>query len=241
MACEARTSTQIGSARILIVDDHELIRDGFQHMLRHEPDLVVVGEAANGRDAIEFCRRLKPDLVLMDVRMPEMDGLEATRAIRAEHPTISVLMVTTFENPDYLLEAIEAGAAGYILKDAPKRDIFEAVRKVLNGESSLSQDLAMELIRRLHRESRTQAAPPPALERHGSAPSIQALTAREIEVLRLMAQGKTNQQIAEELVVSKATIKVHVRHIVLKLEVSDRIQAVLRAIEMGLVVPKAGG
>jgi len=239
--CEARTSTQLGSARILIADDHDLIRDGFQRMLRHEPDLEVVGEAANGRDAIEFCRRLKPDLVLMDVRMPEMDGLEATRAIKAEHPSISVLMVTTYENPNYLLEAIGAGAAGYILKDTPKREMIEAVRKVLNGESSLSQDLAIELIRRLYRESRKQAAPPPAPESHRSAGSIQALTARELEVLRLMAQGKTNRQIAEELVISKATTKVHVRHIILKLEVSDRIQAVLSAIELGLVDPKAGG
>src|SRR5829696_3960270 len=124
-------------AQILIADDHELVRDGIKHMLGYEEDLEVVGEASNGREVVELCRRLKPDLVLMDVRMPEMDGLEATRAIKAERPDVSVLVISIYRNPDYLLEAIEAGAAGYVLKDAPNRRLINDMKRVLDGESPL--------------------------------------------------------------------------------------------------------
>src|SRR5918998_3530333 len=163
MEGEAQTTPLTRSARVLIVDDHDLVRDGYQRMLDREPDLEVVGEATNGREAVERCRELGPDLVLMDVRMPEMDGIEATRRIKGELPTTSVLVVTTYDNPDSLFEAVEAGAAGYVLQDAPKHQLLSAVRRTLSGESPLNQELAMQLISRfsrLTREPRVRAASP---------------------------------------------------------------------------------
>src|ERR671916_1290435 len=139
---EART----GPIRIMITDDHALVRDGLRSMLEDEPDLEVVGEASNGREAIELCRSLKPDMVLMDVRMPEMDGLEATRAIKEELPSTSVLMVTMHENPDYLMEALSAGAAGYVLKGASGDRLVNAIKRTLKGESPLNQELAAQLL-----------------------------------------------------------------------------------------------
>ena len=236
MAGETRT----GPARVLVADDHDLVRDGYRRMLDRESDLEVVGEASNGREAVELCRKLRPDLVLMDVRMPYMDGLEATREIKGELPTISVLVVTTYDNPDYLLEAIEAGAAGYVLKDAPKRQLIDAIRGTLNGESPLNQELARQLIYRLARESREPMTRPDVSKRRDAAmPPPEALTPRELEVLRLLAQGKSNPQIAQELVISRLTAKTHVERIIRKLRVSDRTQAVLHAIELGLVTLRA--
>ncbi len=236
MGVEAQASAQPGSARILVADDHDLVRDGYQRMLSREPDLEVVGEASNGREAVEFCRKLRPDLVLMDVRMPEMDGLEATRRIKEELPTTSVLVVTTYDNPDYLFGAVEAGAAGYVLKDAPKRQLIDAVRRTLSGESPLNQELAMQLISRFTRESREPTVQLDVPKHHSAdASPLEALTPRELEVLRLLAQGKSNPQIAEGLFISRATAKTHVARIIRKLGVSDRTQAALRAIEMGLV------
>src|SRR5918999_1471005 len=133
MEGEAQTGTRTEPARVLIADDHDLVRDGYQRMLDREPDLEVVGEARNGREAVELCRKLSPDLVLMDVRMPEMDGIEATRTIKGELPTTSVLVVTTYDNPDYLFEAIEAGAAGYVLQDSPRSHPLDALRRTLCG------------------------------------------------------------------------------------------------------------
>lgn len=241
---EGETSTPTGSARILIVDDHDLVRDGYQRMLDRESDLEVVGEASNGREAVELCRELRPDLVLMDVRMPEMDGLEATRKIKDELPTTSVLVVTTYDNPDYLFEAVEAGAAGYVLKDAPKRQLLGAVRRTLNGESPLNQELAMQLISRFTRQTSEPREPgaQPAVRQHrgAGAPGLEALTPREIEVLGLLVQGMSNPQIAQELVISRATAKTHVERIIGKLGVSDRTQAALRAIESGLVTLETG-
>jgi DNA-binding NarL/FixJ family response regulator len=175
----------------------------------------------------------------MDVRMPEMDGLEATRAIKAEQPEVSVLVISTYKNPDYLLESIEAGAAGYVLKDAPNRQLTNSIRRVLDGESPLNQELALQLIRRLTSKTSQPVERPPTPERAAAAstPLSSPLTSRELEVLRLLAQGKTNQDIAEDLLVSRATAKEHVRHIIAKLEVSDRTQAVVRAYELGLVRP----
>lgn len=237
--------TRTASARVLLADDHELVRDGFRRMLGYEEDLEVVGEARDGREAVELCRRLNPDLVLMDVRMPRMDGLEATRAIKAEQSTVSVLVVTTYDNPDYLLEAIKAGAAGYVLKDAPNRQMTDAIRRVLQGESPLNQGLATQVIRRLAGEApRPVQEPPSATESNaaGTPRLREELTLREAEVLGLVTQGKTNQEIAEILFISKATVKVHVRRIIAKLGVSDRTQAVVRALELGLAPhPRTGG
>ena len=224
-------------ARLIVADDHALIRKGIEGMLGSEPDLEIVGEAADGREALELCRRLRPDLVLMDVCMPHMNGLEATRSIKEEIPATSVLMLTTYENPDYLLEAVGAGAAGYIIKDATCSELTGAVRRALNGECPLDQELAMRLLRRvaIGNEQETEPAPAPEGE-PGLLP--EPLTPRELEVVRLLARRKTNLQIARELVISFATAKVHVEHIIAKLKVSDRNQAARLVEEAGLLAPK---
>jgi two-component system, NarL family, response regulator LiaR len=221
-----------GSARLLLADDHDLVREGIRAVLEGEPDLSVVGEAANGREAVELCRELKPDLVLMDVRMPEMDGLAATRAIKEELPQTSVVMVTMHESPDYLLEAIKAGAAGYILKDAAGERLVEAVRRTLEGEAPLSEGLAMQLLQRLASED--EERPEPSEAKKTRAPMPEELTSQEMQVLRLLAQGRTNPQIAQIVLSSVSTVKIHVQNIIAKLGVSDRTQAAVRAIELGL-------
>jgi DNA-binding NarL/FixJ family response regulator len=213
---------------VIIADDHELARLGLRTMLAPEPDLEVVGEAATGREVVSLAQQLEPDLVLMDIRMPELDGLLATRAVKQESPRTSVLIVTLSEDPDYLLEALRAGAAGYVLKDASRREVVAAIRQTLSGESPLDPKLAAQVIRRLAEQPKEEAA------RHGDE-----LTQRELEVLRLVAEGKTNAEIAQSLFVSVGTVKVHVEHIIGKLGVSDRTQAAVRAGELGYIVHPA--
>jgi DNA-binding NarL/FixJ family response regulator len=290
----SRGATPSQVARLLIADDHALVREGLRTMLSGEEGIEVIAEANDGRQALDTCRELKPDLVLMDVRMPVMDGLEATRKIKQEMPRTSVMMVTMHENPDYLFEAVKAGAAGYVLKDASGERLLSAVRRTLEGESPLNQELAMQLLVRLSRESsgRTEegtgeeesgersgrtfpgasgttpeegpreveeslASSPvatgpgisqpeathPGAHRAGPGGSrqsrgteqMESLTPREIEVLRLLSQGQTNPQIAQNLLVSRGTVKIHVQHIISKLGVSDRTQAAVRAIESGIL------
>jgi DNA-binding NarL/FixJ family response regulator len=216
--------------RLVLADDHHLLRRGFLSLLDDEPGLEVVGEASTGLEAIEICRRLVPDLVLMDVGMPEMDGITATRHIKGEQPGVSVLMVTMHENPDYLLEAIDAGAAGYVLKDAPADRLINAVRRTLEGESPLNQELAARLLRQLAEEKQLNLYRAPSKRYE---PPDDALTPRETEVLGLLTTGQTNQQIAQTLTISRGTAKVHVERIIRKLGVSDRTQAAVRAIELG--------
>jgi DNA-binding NarL/FixJ family response regulator len=216
--------------RLVLADDHHLLRRGFLSLLSDEPGLEVVGEASTGLEAIEICRRLAPDLVLMDIRMPAMDGITATRHIKHEQPGVSVLMVTMHENPDYLLEALDAGAAGYVLKDAPAERLINAVRRTLDGESPLNQELATRLLRQLAEEKHHNVYRAPS---EGREPLDEALTPRETEVLGLLTTGQTNQQIAQTLTISKGTAKVHVERIIRKLGVSDRTQAAVRAIELG--------
>ncbi len=213
-----------GPARLIIADDHELARAGLRGMLMGEAGLELVGEATNGREALELCDQVHPDLALLDINMPEMDGLAATRAIKQMNPSISVLIVTMQANPEYMFEAIRAGAAGYVLKDASRFDLLSAVRRVLRGESSLPTEMSGQLLQRLAQ----QAATP-------SAPLSERLTPREQEVLRLLAQGKTNREIAAVLVLSPGTVKIHVERIIAKLGVSDRTQAAVRAIALGLI------
>jgi DNA-binding NarL/FixJ family response regulator len=209
-------------------------------MLAREEAFEVVGEAEDGREAVEMCSRLRPDLVLMDIRMPQMDGMAATREIKQRHPETIVLMVTMQENPNYLLEAVKAGAAGYVLKGSPNSQIMRAIRRVLEGESPLNQELAMHLIHRLSGEIPKGTEPSPDSQSHKRLdPHLYSLTKRELEVLRLLSQGQTNHQIAETLVVSTLTVKTHVQRIIGKLGVSDRTQAAVRAAELGLLAPES--
>src|SRR5918992_1791046 len=180
---EISEEAQTEPMRIMITDDHALVRDGLRSMLGDEPGLEVVGEAATGREALELCRSLEPDLVLMDVRMPEMDGLEATRAIKGELPSTSVLMVTMHENPDYLMEALSAGAAGYVLKGASGDRLVDAINRTMRGESPLNEELAARLLRRLADKKGEEKAQPPPQPQRGEDPPLGALTPRETEVV----------------------------------------------------------
>ena len=223
------------TTRLAIVDDHDLAREGLRDMLADEPHIEVIGEAANGREAIALCSRLRPDLILMDVRMPEMDGLSATREIKQKHPRTSVLMVTMHEDPDYLLEALRAGAAGYILKDASQQEVITAVQQVRSGQSPLDPQLAARLLQRLAAERESRGSTARGAQGRGGSSYTEPLTPRELEVLGLLKKGRTNRQIAGELFISPGTAKNHVEHIITKLGVSDRTQAVVRALELGLL------
>jgi DNA-binding NarL/FixJ family response regulator len=222
---------------LLIADDHALVREGMRAMLASEPNLEVVGEAENGREALELCRELRPDLILMDVRMPEMDGMAATRVIKGEYPSTSILIVTTHESPEYLMDAIRAGAAGYVLKDSTKQQLLNAVQKVINGESPLDQELAMQLLQRLTvEENQRHTTPlPESVRKRQEETLAEPLTDREIEILRLLALGKTNRQLAQDLRVSLSTVKTYMQRVIGKLGVSDRTQAAVRAAELGLL------
>jgi two-component system, NarL family, response regulator LiaR len=223
-------------SRVLIADDHALLRMAIGSMLGSEEDLEVVGEATDGQEALDLCRELRPDLVLMDVSMPAMDGIAATRAIKAEFPTTGVLMLTAHADENLLLEAVRAGAAGYVLKTASPHDLLAAVRGTLAGESHVDQGLVMKLVRRLVDEDGPRATPPSSSIHKGpqGAPDL-SLTLRELEVLRLLAEGKTNRQISEDLYLSLSTVKRHLERIISKLEVSDRTQAAVRALELGFI------
>jgi DNA-binding NarL/FixJ family response regulator len=208
--------------RVVLVDDHDLVRAGLRCLLTGERGLEVAGEAANGTEALALCRRVRPDLALVDVRMPDMDGLAVARAIKHESPGTTVILFTMYENADYLVEALKAGAAGYLLKGSSKREIVGTVRQVLAGESVLHSELVLQLLRRLSGTARESGA-------------AQQLTRREHDVLSLIALGQTNRQIAETLSLTVSTVKTHVEHLIGKLSVSDRTQAAVRAIELGLV------
>ncbi len=232
-------------ARLLIADDHVFMRAGVGTILARAADFEVVGEAGDGEEALTLCRELRPDLVLMDVTMPRMDGIEATRLLKAELPKISVLMHTAHFDPEVLLEAVRAGAAGYVTKGSDPHRLIGAVRAVLDGETPLEQGLAMQLLRRIARDAPEDApweepkipeasekeprrTPPPA-----SLPG--GLTTREREVLGHLARGRTNRQIGEDLHLSLSTVKRHLERIIAKLGVSDRTQAAVRAVELGLL------
>jgi len=217
-------SSRATPARMIIADDHELARSGLRNMLEGERGLTLVGEASNGREAVALCEELKPDLVLLDVRMPEMDGLAAAHAIRQASPQTRVLFMTTHENPDYLLAALKAGAAGYMLKDITRHDLLITIRRVLRGESVLSGEIAARALQRLANQQTSS-----------TGISTERLTPREHDVLDQIVEGRTNRQIAQQLSLSVGTVKIHVEHIIAKLGVADRTQAAVRAIEYGLL------
>jgi DNA-binding NarL/FixJ family response regulator len=213
--------------RILIADDQELVRTGFRVVLDAEPDLEVVGEAADGFAALDASETLRPDVVLMDIRMPNLDGIEATRRIAAGNGAPRILILTTFDLDDYVYEALRAGASGFLLKDARADELRHAVRMVASGDALLSPAITRRLI-----ESYTRRPPPT-----GHPAALAELTPRELEVLRLLARGLSNADIARELVVGDATVKTHVARIFSKLDLHDRAQAVVLAYESGLVEP----
>jgi DNA-binding NarL/FixJ family response regulator len=215
--------------RILIVDDQELVRTGFRVVLEAEPDFEVIGEAGDGFTALEAARSSRPDVVLMDIRMPNLDGIEATRRIAGVDGAPRVLILTTFDLDDYVYEALRAGASGFLLKDARAEELCDAVRTVGAGDALLSPTITRKLI-----ESYTRRPPPSA-----KPDALGELTARELEVLRLLARGMSNNDIARELVVGDATVKTHVARIFSKLDLHDRAQAVVLAYESGLVQPGA--
>jgi DNA-binding NarL/FixJ family response regulator len=213
--------------RLLIADDQELVRTGFRVILNAEDDLDVVGEAADGREAIEAAAVLRPDVVLMDIRMPNLDGIEATRRIAGGPRTPRVLILTTFDLDEYVYEALRAGASGFLLKDAGADELLHGVRVVAAGNALLSPSITRRLVEDYARR-------PPRRERPAA---LAELTARELEVLRLVARGRSNADIARELIVGDATVKTHLARIFAKLGLHDRAQAVVLAYESGLVQP----
>lgn len=214
------------SITILLVDDQTLIRQGIQTLLDLEPDLMVVGTAVNGREALDAVERLRPDVVLMDVRMPVMDGVAATRELSARFPDIGVIILTTFDDDEYLFEGLKAGARGYLLKDISSDEMAQAVRAVAAGQALIQPSIARKVVAEF---SRMASAP--------QMPQVLAepLTEREREVLRALAAGLSNREIADQLVITEGTVKNHVSNILAKLDVRDRTQAVLKAQSMRLI------
>jgi len=208
--------------KVLITDDHPVVREGLSAMLNKEPDIQVVGEAENGAEAIDKAKELQPDVVLMDLRMPEVDGVEAMRQIRAANPGIKFIVLTTYDNDEYIFKGIEAGARAYLLKDAPREELFKAIRAVYKGESLIEPAVAGKVLDRFAELSR-------------QAQVVDALSEREVEVLKLMAKGAANKEIAAGLCISESTVKTHIQTIFQKLGVGDRTEAVTEAIKKGII------
>jgi DNA-binding NarL/FixJ family response regulator len=216
------------TVRVLIADDQQLVRSGFRMILESEQDLLVVAEAADGQEAVAAARRLRPDVALIDLRMPVMDGIAATSSIVGD-PAVPtrVLVVTTFDTDEHVYAALRAGASGFLLKDAPPEELAAAVRLIAEGEALLAPSVTRRVIEEFARVSRDP----------GSRSSLGDLTERELDVLRLVARGLSNSEIAQELTIGETTVKTHIGNILMKLDVRDRAQAVVAAYESGLVVP----
>jgi DNA-binding NarL/FixJ family response regulator len=214
--------------RVLLVDDQQLVREGLRVLLDMVTDLRVVGEASDGHEAVELAQRLEPDVVLMDVRMPGLDGVAATRSMRSACPEVKVIILTTFDDDEYVFEGLRAGAAGYLLKDVPSEQLTEAIRAAARGEAfihpAVTRKVVAEFARLTEREHTRREQPLP-----------EPLSGRELEVLALLAEGLSNREISERLFISTGTAKNHVSSILGKLDVRDRTQAILRAQELGLL------
>ncbi len=218
--------------RVMLVDDQAMVRAGFRMIVESEPDITVVGEAADGRDAVELARRCDPHVVLMDVRMPHMDGIEATGLITAAAAPPRVLILTTFDLDDYVYAALRAGASGFMLKDAPAEQLIEAVRVVARGDALLAPSVTRLLIEEVARR--------PPVDPSATLAGFDDLTERELDVMRLVAKGMSNAEIAEALYLGEATVKTHVGRVLAKLDLRDRVQVVVVAYESGLVTPGDG-
>lgn len=203
--------------RILIADDHPIVRAGLQDVLSSQPDFEVIAEAKNGAEAVVLADRLKPHVVLTDLSMPQMDGATAISRIKAEHQDIHILVLTTYDSDSDVLPAIEAGAIGYLLKDSPREELFEAIRSAAQGKPLLTSSIAARLMERMR------------------GPAVEALSSREIDVLKLVAKGTSNREIADRLYITEATVKSHLIRIYSKLGVADRTAAVTKALEQGIL------
>ena len=219
------------SIRVLIADDQALVRAGFRMILDAEDDLEIVGEASDGLEAVALSRELEPDVVLMDIRMPELDGIEATRRVLAANggDAIRVLMLTTFDLNEYVYDALRAGASGFLLKDVPPEQLADGIRVVAGGDALLAPSITRRLIQEFAQAGPPSGPPPKGLDE---------LTARELEVFKLVARGLSNAEIAAELIVSETTVKTHVARMLMKLGLRDRVQAVVLAYESGIAVPR---
>jgi DNA-binding NarL/FixJ family response regulator len=208
--------------KLLIADDHPVVREGLISMISREPDFKVVAEANNGLEALEKAKQFKPDVILMDLRMPEMDGVEAIRQIAEVEPNIKFIILTTFSDDEYIFKGIEVGARAYLLKDAPREELFKAIRAVYRGESLIQPVVASKVLSRFAELSRQTQAP-------------EVLTDREVQVLILIAKGSANKEIAEELHISNSTVKTHIASIFQKLGTNDRTEAVTMALRKGII------
>jgi DNA-binding NarL/FixJ family response regulator len=212
----------VGAIKILIADDHPVVREGLFAMLNREVDFDVVGEAKDGREAVNKTKELSPDIVLMDLRMPDMDGVEAMREIKSAMPDVKFIILTTYSDDEYIFSGIEAGARAYLLKDAPREDLFKAIRAVYRGESLIQPVVASKLLDRFSELSRGK-------------PSGEGLSERELEILQLMAKGAANKEISAQLSIAQSTVKTHIANIFQKLGVNDRTEAVTQALKKGII------
>jgi len=212
----------VEAIKLLIVDDHPVVREGIGAMLKREPDFKIVGEASNGLEAVEQARELSPDVILMDLRMPEMDGVEAITRIKEAKPEVKFIILTTYSDDEYIFKGIAAGARAYLLKDAPREELFKAIRAVYRGESLIQPVVASRVLDKLAELSRKN-------------PGAETLSEREVEVLRLMAKGVSNSNIAEELSITQSTVKTHITSIFQKLNVTTRTEAVTTALKRGII------
>ena len=225
----------IGSIRIILADDHAILRQGTAELLRREPGLEVIGEAGDGQQAVDLVQALRPDVVVMDVRMPGMSGVEATRQIHASYPGVQVLVLTAHDDDQYVFSLLEAGASGYLLKNAPVGDLVKAIKLVKAGESPLDPTIARKIVTRVTGVTRASGGSEKPSPEHGDTAMVEELSARELEVLQLLAQSMSNRAIGEALFISDRTVQAHLTNIYAKMGVTTRLDAVLTGIRRGLL------